>query len=361
MTNGLVSALNNNLLFRELSPIASDIEEAMIDFFIDRLKLSKDWDGTFASGGSIANLTALFAAVGGFGQVSSRDRTHLLIPASGHLSLTKSANILGIDEKRIHRVACDNGGRMDIDGLSSALSELPKGAKPIVTCVIGTTIHGSVDDLKSIRELCRVHSAWLHVDLIYGAGVLYSKTHNYLLDGLGGADSIVLGPQKWMYVPRVSAVTLIRGRSRFEQTLDVSLPYSLSGRNHRGQWGIQGSRPADAVVLWLMLQAVGTDTIGSWVDQSVAFTHKFHDALLETEKLQPTHKPDLNLQTFRIGEPDESGEILAGVHQRLTEQGRSWFSLSRWQGEALLRAVFLSPALSDQHIDGFIYDIENVV
>ncbi len=361
MTNGLVSALNNNMLFRELSPIASDIEEAMISFFTERLNVDDNWNGTFASGGSIANLTALFTAVGGFKSVDARENVHLLVPASAHLSLAKSAKILGIGESRIHRIDCDDGGRIDIDNLASALKGLPKAARPIVTCVIGTTIHGSVDNFPSVLGLCRKYSAWLHVDLIYGAGVLFSTTHRHILEGLDGADSIVLGPQKWMYVPRVSAVVLIRGIERFEDALGVDLPYSLSGGQHRGRWGIQGSRPTDAVVLWTMLQAIGTDTIGRWVDQSIDVTRKFHDALLQTELIRPTHQPDLNLQTFRIGEPDIGGEKLAKIHQRLTKQGRSWFSLSRWKDETLLRAVFLSPEISEQHISSFIGDIENVI
>jgi len=361
MTNGLVSSLNNNMLFRELSPVASDIEEAMINFFTKRLNLQDNWSGTFASGGSIANLTALFAAVGGFEKVDSREQVHLLIPASAHVSLAKSANILGIGESRIHRIDCDDAGRIEVASLALALQGLPKAARAIVTCVIGTTIHGSVDHFLPIRDLCRQYSAWLHVDLIYAAGVLFSRTHNSILDGLDGADSIVLGPQKWMYVPRVSAVVLIRGTERFDAALGVDLPYSLSGEQHRGRWGIQGSRPADAVVLWTMLQVIGTDTIGRWVDQSIDITRQFHAALLETDLLRPTHQPDLNLQTFRIGEPDIGGERLAEVHRRLTEQGRSWFSLSRWKDESLLRAVFLSPEVAEQHISSFIADIENVI
>jgi len=361
MTNGLVSALNNNLLFRELSPIASEIEEVMVRFFIDRLNLDETWHGTFVSGGSIANLTALFAAVGGYSNTDSRENVHLLIPASAHLSLAKSASILGIGKNRVHRIECDDGGRIDIDSLASVLQKLPTVARPIVTCVIGTTIHGSVDNLPPIRNLCRQHSAWLHVDVTYGAGLVLSHAYRHFLDGLEGADSIVLGPQKWMYVPRLSAVTLVRRRERFEAALGVDLPYSLTGGEHRGQWGIQGSRPADAVVLWTMLQAIGTDTVGGWIDQSINITRKFHKTLSETDLLRPTHKPDLNLQTFRVGEPDIGSKKLSEIHQRLTEQGRSWFSLSRWKEESLLRAVFLSPRISERHISSFISDIESVI
>jgi len=65
LTDALVSQLNNNLIFEELSPVASQIEELLIKEFATRLNLPAETTGTFCSGGSLANLTALFAAVGG--------------------------------------------------------------------------------------------------------------------------------------------------------------------------------------------------------------------------------------------------------------------------------------------------------
>ncbi len=211
LTQGLVAGLNNNLLFRELSPFASQIEEQLIAFFSARLALSEGWQGQFASGGSLANLTALFAAVGGFSPVEDRDRFHLLMPESGHISLSKSAIVLGIGPSRIHKLTCDAAGRIDCDVLRRALGSLSAGARPIVASALGTTIHGSVDDITGITALCRQYGAWHHVDAIYGAALAVSGRFKDFLTGLDDADSIVLGPQKWMYVPRVSAITLIKG------------------------------------------------------------------------------------------------------------------------------------------------------
>ena len=77
LTDCVVSALNNNLLFRELSPFASQIEEGVIEAFAQRLGLPVSSTGTFCSGGAIANLTALVVACGGFENIESRDRVRL--------------------------------------------------------------------------------------------------------------------------------------------------------------------------------------------------------------------------------------------------------------------------------------------
>jgi len=358
MTQAVVAALNNNMLFRELSPIASQIEEEIIAFFAKAMGLDDGWVGTFASGGSIANLTALFAAMGGYSGVEDRDCYHVLVPESGHLSLTKSARILGIPDARIHKVTCDDAGRMDLAALEAALSGLPATARPVVTSVLGTTIHGSVDDVASIGAICQKYNAWHHVDAIYGAALAFSETHRHFLAGLSDADSIVLGPQKWMYVPRVSAIVMMKDATAFDDRLGVAIPYSLSDQPHRGTWGIQGSRPADAVVLWVALQAMGTTALGAAVDRSIAQAKHFNDLLSQSKVLTPAHTPDLNLQVFRAGDVDPDGTRLGALQSRLTHAGRTWMSVSRWRNETYLRAVLLSPRLTDDHLAAFVRDIE---
>ena len=358
LTQSVVAALNNNLLFRELSPFASAIEEQLIAHLSKALGLESDWSGVFVSGGSLAGLTALFAAVGGFTSNVARERFHLLMPESGHLSLRKAALVLGIADERVHKVVCDDAGRVDLTALDQAFLGLPAGARPIVVSVLGTTIHGSVDDVAAISALCRRHEAWHHVDAIYGGALAYSVAHRHFLAGLDEADSIAIGPQKWMYVPRVSAICLIRGDKRFDESLGTSIPYSLGGLPHRGRWGLQGSRPADAVVLWATLQTLGTDTLGEIIDRSIRLASTFHGLLDASDLFVSTHRPDLNLQVFRVREPDRSGERLAAMQARLVAGKATWMSISRWRDEALVRAVFLSPALTEWHLQGFLQDIE---
>ncbi len=353
LSQALVSAFNNNLLFRELSPFASRVEENLIDAFKEHLGLDEDWGGTWASGGSIANLTALFCAVGGYSERTARHRIRLYFPESGHASLSKAAAVLGLDPDQVIRVNCDNAGRMRPEALIKALSEMPGNAKAIVTSVLGSTIHGSVDCVEHIGQICRHYEAWHHVDAIYGAALMFSKDHRDLLAGLSTADTIVLGPQKWMYVPRVSAAVLVRNKARFESRLGVTMPYSISTESHRGQWGVQGSRPADALVLWAMLQAVGTDALGAEVDRSILLTRLFNERLSQSEVLTPTHSPDLNLQLIAT----RCDAALA--QERLTEAGGVWASVSQWRDQSYLRMVLLSPNLDETRLDLFVSQLED--
>ncbi|MES2936456.1 MAG: aminotransferase class I/II-fold pyridoxal phosphate-dependent enzyme [Pseudomonadota bacterium] len=358
LTQALLAALNNNLLFRELSPMASAAEEQLIGFFRDALGLGADWNGLFASGGSLANMNCLFAATGGFAGVERRAQQHILAPESAHVSVAKSAAVLGIPAARVHRIACDAGGHAELPALEDTLRSLPAAAIPIVVSMLGTVIHGAVDRIDAVADICERHRAWHHVDAVYGAGLCASTQHRALLRGLDRADSIALGPQKWMYVPRLCAVAMVRGRQRFDGALGTALPYSLGQSQHRGQWGLQGSRPADALLLWTVLQVVGTEALGAQVDRSIGLAGTLHTRLAGSARLEPAHAPDLNIQTLRLRGGDPDGSRTLRVQQLLAERGKTWLSVSRWKDESLLRAVLLSPALTPQHLEAMVAEVE---
>lgn len=355
MSDALVSALNNNLLFRELSPVASRIEEAMVHHFIARLGLVGGWAGTFVSGGSVANLTALFAACGGFADVADRQATRIFIPAHAHASIKKSAAVLGIAPAQIAVVPGDAVGKPDPAALDVMLAS-DTSRRRIVVAIAGSTIHGSMDPLAEIAKVAARHGAWLHVDAIYGGALAYSRSHSALLHGISEADSIVLGPQKWLYVPRLSAVLLVRDPQRFDQRLGVDLPYSVTGESHRGKWGLQGSRRADAVVLWLLLQALGTDQLGRLIDDGMARARTLYGYLVDDPVLAPTHEPDLNVQCFRSRAALDDA-AMAAAHRRLTEGQGAWVSLARWRDELVFRSVLLSPRTTDDHLRRLIADV----
>jgi glutamate/tyrosine decarboxylase-like PLP-dependent enzyme len=358
LTQALLAALNNNLLFRELSPFASAAEEQLLDFFRAGLGLDAGWQGLFASGGSLANMNCLFAAAGGFEGVERRERQHLLAPESAHVSVAKAAALLGIPAARVHRIGCDAAGHMDLQALEQRLHALPGDACPIVVSVLGTVVHGAVDDVAATAALCHRYGAWHHVDAVYGGGLCVSTGHRALLRGLDQADSIALGPQKWMYVPRLCALALVRGERRFDRALGTALAYSLGEARHRGRWGLQGSRPADALLLWTVLQVVGTRALGAQVDGSIALARDLHALLGASHRFEPAHAPDLNIQTFRLRGGDAGGARTLRLQQRLVERGRTWFSVSRWKDESLLRAVLLSPGLSPGHLHEMLGDLE---
>lgn len=351
LTDGLVSALNNNLLFRELSPFASDVETLLVNDFAMRIGWPQHGAGLFCSGGSLANLTALFAAMGGFGEPADRKQVGLFFADGRHGSTVKAAKILGLQDGQCIGISGDGEGRMDPDALQQALDQTPFKC-PIVSAVAGTTVHGAIDPLPAIAKVAGTHGAWLHVDAVYGAAVLYSDRHRGLLAGIEAADSVALGPQKWLQVPRLSAAVVFRERNVFDTRLGYDLPYSQTGATHLGFWGVQGSRRADAVTLWALFQFLGKAGMADVVDNGIALTQTLYELLQSHSLLKPLHAPDINLLCFRPREETISDEVIQAACRTLMDRGGPWVSPARWAGRIVFRSVLLNARLSDQDVPG---------
>lgn len=356
-TEALVCAVNNNLLFRELSPLAARVEEMMLGDLAARLGLSKHWAGTFVSGGSVANLTALFAAVGGFDDVDSRQECALFVPECAHVSVKKSAAVLGLPAERVHHVVGDELGRANPSDLGAALCGSDARRK-VVVATLGSTVHGAVENVEALAKVCSANGAWLHVDAIYGSALAFSHRYRNVLVGLDAADSVAVGPQKWMYVPRLSAIVWVKDRERFDRALGTELPYSATGEPHRGRWGLQGSRRADAVTLWAVLRYVGARSLGIEVDRTIDLAKTFRNIVSNDAELAPTHSPDLNVLCFRYR--NRNDDALPRAHRELGIGDVPWVSLSRWRARLLFRAVLLSPATFEAHLNRLVEALHRV-
>ena len=76
------------------------------------------------------------------------------------------------------------------------------GRKPLaVVATIGTTSTTSVDPVAAIAEICAAHGVWLHVDAAYAGVAAMLPDHRAAFEGWQRADSIVVNPHKWLFVP----------------------------------------------------------------------------------------------------------------------------------------------------------------
>eukprot|EP00941_MAST-03F_sp_MAST-3F-sp1_P002110 g2110.t1 len=382
LTDAIVSALNNNLLFREISPLASVVEEVLVTEFCNQLGLDKNSPGIFTSGGSISNLTALFAATGGFNPPSDLDRSDITVVMGkhGHASIGKACKILGLHI--VHIDDEENGsGRVDVSKLEIVVKNkldcrsATRNKKVIVVGVLGGTVNGYVDDLISLSNFCERMGdrCWFHVDAIWGGALAYSKRDEYrkLLSGIEKSDSISLGPQKWLFVPRLCALTLFpkfvgKNSNGFHECLAATMPYSYTKENeNRGQFGLMGSRRADAIPLYVVMQTLGRIGLANYVDSSLLLTQQLYKIAMKRAKHSkpsevawiPTHYPMTNLLTFRCEKnvkKKEKEKIVLNMQQKLhCSKEIPWVSCTPgWDEDdgLLLRCVLANPALEMRHI-----------
>ena len=81
---------------------------------------------------------------------------------------------------------------------------------------------------------------------------------------MGSADSITVNPQKLLGIAKTSSLLLVANKSHLSSTFSTGLPYAepLTGNDcHGGELGIQGTRSAEILKLWIGLRQLGEEGI----------------------------------------------------------------------------------------------------
>ena len=101
------------------------------------------------------------------------------------------------------RMHCNVSGEMDVAALRVAIAaDRDRDLSPfLVVATAGSVDTGAIDDLAQIANVCEEQHLWFHVDAAFGAIAMLSPTLRPLLAGMERADSLVLDPHKWLFLP----------------------------------------------------------------------------------------------------------------------------------------------------------------
>ena len=187
----IMIALNQNLVKTETSKAFTPLERQVLGmlhrlvyarddaFYAQYVQDSRHALGAFCSGGTVANLTALWVArnnalpADGDFEGVARDGLHralahyghadaaILVSRLGHYSLNKAADVLGLGRKSLHAIEVDAHNRVDLAALERRCRELAARRVKILAIVglAGSTETGSVDPLAAMADIAGAHGA----------------------------------------------------------------------------------------------------------------------------------------------------------------------------------------------------------
>jgi aromatic-L-amino-acid decarboxylase len=120
-----------------------------------------------------------------------------------HSSVDKAVIVLGLGEASLRHVASDEAFRMQPSALRECIaSDRRAGFTPCaVVATVGTTSTAAVDPVAEIADICARERLWLHVDAAYGGAMGLLPEGRWALEGVTEADSVVVNPHKWLFVP----------------------------------------------------------------------------------------------------------------------------------------------------------------
>jgi len=353
----IAAGLNNNLLAYELSPSITLLEESLCKWFAKKIGFNDSSGGIAASGGTLSNLNALIAARHNAG-LGSDPNSVLLVSEDAHSSFIKCTRIMGLDERNLVKIKTDNDGRMDIQNLRKTLDKCSTENKKIfaVVATLGTTVRGAIDPIKDISEICKEKKIWLHIDGSIGGIFAITSISIKGLNNINQANSITINPQKIIGITKTSSLLLVSEMSTLENTFSTGLPYISTQENivNRGEIGIQGSRPAEIIKLWLGLRFLGLKGIEDILKSSIKRKEFFIRNISKKNKFEIFSGP-LHIVSFLptgIAPKDTD----SWTKNKVNELMKNNFMLSRpkYKGKYFLRVVMGNYNTNESHIENLL-------
>ena len=409
----IVSALNQNVIKLETSKVLSVLEKQVLakihrliykkseGFYQTHVQSTDTTLGSFTTGGTTANLTALWVArnlllkpfdrfegvesqgIAGALNAYSLDRAVILASPRGHFSLKKAGGILGIGHKNVIPVDVDAHHRLDVLKLNQKIAELKQNGRTGILAVVGiagATETGIVDPLDDIADVCEDHGIHFHVDAAWGGPVMLSERYARKLKGIERGDSVTIDGHKQFYMPMTCGMVFFRDPLAMDAIAYHANYVNREGSVDLGIKTLEGSREANSLILDSSLKIMGTRGYGLMVDHGIETAQGFSRAIHARELFEMVTEPELNILTYRIlppkirsrmmrGCPRERKKLEQGVDQlnimvqrEQREAGKSFVSRTRirrgagdMEGQVVLRAVIMNP-MTDMKILNEVLD-----
>jgi aromatic-L-amino-acid decarboxylase len=204
---------------------------------------------------------------------------------------------LGLGEVNVRRMATDDEYRMDIAELRSTIQEdIRDGHWPLaVVATVGTTSTASVDPVPAIAALCQEYNLWLHVDAAYGGAMALLPEGRWVMEGIERADSVVVNPHKWFFVPLDFSALYTRHANTLGTVFAVTPEYLRgdAGEQERNviDHGVQLGRRFRALKAWMVFRAFGREGLAARIRELrrlAQLVDSWIDADPDFETLAPT-------------------------------------------------------------------------
>lgn len=359
----VASALNPQLAVWSHAPAAAEIERRLIRLFGSFVWPEAEAAGTFTSGGSEANSTALLVALAlqypdwqRRGVPRDGPRPAIYASAESHLAWIKIARAAGLGGDAVRLVPAERGLAMTGKGLERAIAtDVERGWRPVmVVATAGTTAHGAVDDLAGIAKVGRAQGAHVHVDAAWAGGALLHPRRAGFLLGVEQADSVTIDPHKWLSVPMGAGLYLDRSWDGLARAFSVSTGYMPSASEelrdpyiHSLQW----SRRFIGAKLFTALATLGLDGYRALIDRSFELADRLRMGLARDGWII---RNDTGLPLVCFAPADAREGLVLDIERTVARSGAAWISSVRLQGSPVLRACITSFETSEADVDALL-------
>ncbi|GAC1389696.1 MAG: pyridoxal-dependent decarboxylase [Vulcanimicrobiaceae bacterium] len=354
LAEALCAALNVNAMLWRTSPAATELEDVVLRWLAQLLGLPQIFHGIIYDTASIAGFTALAAArealeldIRQHGMVGRNiPIPRVYITQHTHSHIEKAAIALGLGRDNVIAIPSDERHRMDARALEAQIqNDVAGGFRPMcIVGTIGTTSTTSVDPIQELARIAKKFDVWLHVDAAYAGVAAMLPEHRDLFAGVEHADSLVMNPHKWLFVPMDLSVLYVRDPERLRRAFSLVADYlvtSDSDVHNYMDYGLQLGRRFRALKLWFVLRTYGAQGVRDRIRAQIGFAQELAE-WIESEPHWVVAAPHpFSVVCFRYQpeglDQSQTDRLNQEVMDAVNATGHTFISSTKINGEIVLR------------------------
>ncbi|MGH6718303.1 MAG: pyridoxal phosphate-dependent decarboxylase family protein, partial [Alphaproteobacteria bacterium] len=235
------------------------------------------------------------------------------------------------------------------------------GLRPfLIVANAGTTNTGAIDPLPALGRLAEDDGLWLHVDGAYGAAAALTARGRALLDGLGGAHSVVVDPHKWLFQPYEIGALLVRDPAWLRRAFAMDADYLQDTGAGQGEinfcdHGLQLTRGFRALKLWMTVQVFGMDALQAAIDHGLDLAEHAGRLLEAHPRFEVMTPPSLGVVTFRyMPKAGGADAINRDLVEAMIRDGFTLATSTTVRGHTVLRLCAINPRTTEADVAAVI-------
>jgi glutamate/tyrosine decarboxylase-like PLP-dependent enzyme len=363
----LVSTWDQNAALFPPTPGVAVAEELAAQWLVELMGLPPESSVGLVTGGQMATFTCLAAArhevlravgwdVEADGLLGAPPIT-VAVKEGGHSTVLRALRFLGLGERAVVPVPCDDQDNVRPDALEQALRSV--SGPTIVTVECGNVNTGGFDDFTAVADIADAHRAaghptWVHVD---GAVMLLAAASAAMaarVRGLDRLDSWSTDGHKLLNLAYDCGIAICRHPSAHRAAMSVQASYLEQGTGARDpmDWVPEFSRRARGIGVYATLRSLGCEGVADLVERTARLARRFAAALAASGRAVIVNEVVSNQVLVRWLAPDgDHGRLAETVMAGVRAEGVAFFSGTTYHGERLMRISVSDWATDEDDVD----------
>jgi aromatic-L-amino-acid decarboxylase len=364
-----------NAMLWQTSPAATELEMRVCDWLRRLLGLPAGLAGHINDTASISTFLAIAAArhekvpeLRQQGLAARPELPKLTVYCSEqrHSSIDKAMVALGLGLDQLRLVPTDDAFSMDAAALEARIAaDRAAGHLPIaVVATVGTTSSTSADPVAAVAAICRREKIWLHVDAAWAGSAAICPELRPLFAGWEEADSIVVNPHKWLFVPMDCSILFVKGIERLRAAFSLVPEYLRTADQETEtagekplqlmDLGVQLGRRFRALKLWMVFRLFGAEGLRERLREHCRLGRQLAASIDQDPHFERMAPTPFSTVCFRALLPGADEARLEAFNQQLmarTNEGSPFFfSHTKLRGIYVLRVAISNLRTEERHV-----------